>query len=102
MKKKIFPPVLAILLLPLVFACRKGPEDFNVPINYFKLDNGLKVVLSQDATTPLVTVAVYYNIGFRIEPKDRTGFAHILEPVLWAEADRMGKPACHGFCLSNA
>jgi zinc protease len=137
MKMKISPQVLAIVLLPLFFSCHKSPEDFNVPVSYFKLDNGLKAVLSQDTTTPLVTVAVYYNIGFRIEPKGRTGFAHlfehmmfqgsknlpkgefdklitnngginngstrfdftnyyevvpshILEPILWAEADRMG------------
>jgi zinc protease len=39
--------------------------SFNVPLEYFTLDNGLKVVLSPDDTAPTVTVAVYYNIGFR-------------------------------------
>ena len=41
---------------------------FQVPVRYRTLDNGLKVILSQDTTSPIVTVAVYYNIGFRIEP----------------------------------
>ena len=44
-----------------------------VPVEYYKLPNGLKVVLSRDMTTPTAVVAVYYNIGFRNEPKDRTG-----------------------------
>ena len=35
----------------------------NVPVEYHKLDNGLKVVLSPDHTSPVVTVAVYYGIG---------------------------------------
>ena len=52
-------------------------SSFQVPVQYHTLDNGLKVVMSQDKTTPIVTVAVYYNIGFRIEPQERTGFAHL-------------------------
>jgi hypothetical protein len=42
-----------------------------VPIEYHKLDNGLKVVLSPDHSSPKAVIAVYYGIGFRIEPKDR-------------------------------
>src|SRR5262245_47073481 len=48
-----------------------------VPVDYRKLKNGLKVVLSRDTTTPTAAVAVYYNIGFRNEPRNRTGFAHL-------------------------
>lgn len=40
-----------------------------VPVHYETLDNGLKVVLSEDSTAPIVAVGVYYNIGFRIEQK---------------------------------
>jgi zinc protease len=56
-----------------------GPAAFTVPVEYHKLDNGLRVVLSRDTTAPKAVVAVYYNIGFRIEPRDRTGFAHLFE-----------------------
>jgi hypothetical protein len=34
---------------------------FQVPVRYHELDNGLKVILSQDLTSPIVTVAVYYH-----------------------------------------
>jgi len=40
-------------------------------------------VLSPDSTTPTAVIAVYYNIGFRIEPKDRTGFAHLFEHMMF-------------------
>ena len=46
------------------------PESFGIPVEYYTLKNGLKVVLSPDPTAPIATVAVYYNIGFRNEPKD--------------------------------
>lgn len=50
---------------------------------YFTLPNGLKVVLSREASAPTVTVGVYYGIGFRIEPRNRTGFAHLFEHLMF-------------------
>jgi zinc protease len=64
---------------------------YQIPVDYYTLDNGLKVVLSPDKTAPIVTVAVYYNIGFRIEPKDRTGFAHLFEHMMFQGSENLGK-----------
>ncbi|HEX6222914.1 MAG TPA: pitrilysin family protein, partial [Chryseolinea sp.] len=69
----------------------QAASSFSVPVEYYKLKNGLKVVLSQDKTAPTVTVAVYYNIGFRIEPKDRTGFAHLFEHMMFQGSKNLGK-----------
>jgi len=69
----------------------KGETRLRVPVDYYKLPNGLKVVLSRDATTPTVVVAVYYNIGFRNEPKDRTGFAHLFEHMMFQGSRNLGK-----------
>jgi len=66
---------------------------FEVPTEYHTLGNGLKVVLSPDHTTPTVVVAVYYNIGFRIEPRDRTGFAHLFEHMMFQGSENLGKMA---------
>ncbi len=66
-------------------------ESFRVPVEYQKLDNGLKVILSPDHTAPTVVVAVYYNIGFRIEPKNRTGFAHLFEHMMFQGSENLGK-----------
>lgn len=64
---------------------------FSVPVEYYTLDNGLKVILSPDDTAPTVIVAVYYNIGFRIEPRDRTGFAHLFEHMMFQGSENLGK-----------
>ena len=76
------------LLLPLaallLFVTAPVPaQTFTVPVEYFKLDNGLKVVVSTDRTAPVVLVEVIYNIGFRVEPKGRTGFAHLFEHMMF-------------------
>jgi zinc protease len=68
-----------------------SPVNFNVPVNYYTLDNGLKVVISPDPTSPIAIVGVYYNIGFRIEPKDRTGFAHLFEHMMFQGSANLGK-----------
>ncbi len=65
--------------------------QFKVPVEYYKLDNGLKVILSQDKTSPTAIVALYYNIGFRIEPKERTGFAHLFEHMMFQGSRNLGK-----------
>lgn len=69
----------------------KSTDAFQIPIEYYKLKNGLKVALSQDRTAPTVALAIYYNIGFRIEPKDRTGFAHLFEHMMFQGSQNLGK-----------
>jgi zinc protease len=88
--------VLCLVLATSAFVACTGPKEkaantFQVPVEYYKLKNGLKVVLSQDKTAPTVTVAVYYNIGFRIEPKDRTGFAHLFEHMMFQGSKNLPK-----------
>ncbi len=65
--------------------------SLNFPIEYYKLPNGLKVVLSQDKTAPVALVGIYYNIGFRIEPRSRTGFAHLFEHLMFQGSKNLGK-----------
>src|ERR1700723_970432 len=65
--------------------------EFKIPIEYYKLPNGLRVVLSPDHTSPIICVGVYYHIGFRIEPRDRTGFAHLFEHMMFQGSQNLGK-----------
>ena len=62
--------VSTALALTLAAAAAAAPT-FTVPVTYYKLPNGLRVILSPDHTAPTVAVAVYYRIGFRVEPRDR-------------------------------
>ena len=87
----------AMVALGLVIAaCSSGPgtkddATYSVPVEYHTLDNGLKVVLSEDRSAPTAVVAVYYNIGFRIEPEERTGFAHLFEHMMFQGSENLGK-----------
>ena len=47
------------------------------------LANGLRVVIAPDSIVPVVTVGVYYKIGFRLEPQGRSGFAHLFEHMMF-------------------
>jgi predicted Zn-dependent peptidase len=80
--------------LPVIADVAAGQQPatrFSVPVDYYKLPNGLKVVLSRDTTAPTTVVAVYYNIGFRNEPRDRTGFAHLFEHLMFQGSQNLGK-----------
>ena len=55
----------------------------HIPIEQYKLDNGLRVILSQDNAMPVVTVYVMYDVGARSEEKGRTGFAHLFEHMMF-------------------
>jgi predicted Zn-dependent peptidase len=86
--------IALVLFLALGFAIPsfgEAAEKFHVPVEYYKLPNGLRVVLSEDHTAPTVVVGVYYRIGFRIEPRDRTGFAHLFEHMMFQGSANLGK-----------
>lgn len=68
-------------------------DQFSVAPVYYKLPNGLKVILLKDSRIPTVTVAVHYGIGFRIEPQNRTGFAHLFEHLLFQGSENAPKGA---------
>src|SRR5438445_3209146 len=86
--------LLAGLVLMWTAPANAGPSsaaEFKVPVEYYKLPNGLRVVLSPDHTSPTICIGVYYRIGFRIEPKDRTGFAHLFEHMMFQGSQNLGK-----------
>ncbi|WP_114951766.1 M16 family metallopeptidase [Sphingosinicella terrae] len=68
-------------------------QGLQVETRAFTLSNGLRVVLSRDATVPTATVAVYYGIGFRIEPRNRTGFAHLFEHLMFMGSENVPRGA---------
>ncbi|HYE16179.1 MAG TPA: pitrilysin family protein, partial [Pyrinomonadaceae bacterium] len=55
------------------------------PINYteFFLPNGLRVILHEDHSTPIVAVNVWYHVGSKNEVPGRTGFAHLFEHMMF-------------------
>ena len=83
---------LIILILAAALTASAGAATHvQVPVVYYRLPNGLKVVISEQHTAPAVTVAVYYGVGFRIEPKGRTGFAHLFEHMMFEGSEHVKK-----------
>nr|WP_295380307.1 pitrilysin family protein [Pseudoxanthomonas sp.] len=73
---------LAGLLLALP-AMAADADHWTVPVAVKKLDNGLTVVISEDHSSPVVGVSVVYHVGMRLEPRNRTGFAHLFEHLMF-------------------
>ena len=89
--RAVFVMFLALGFVLTVTAADSRPAGLNVPVEYYKLPNGLRVVLSPDHSAPTVVVGVYYRIGFRVEPRDRTGFAHLFEHMMFQGSQNLGK-----------
>jgi len=62
-----------------------------IPIHSSTLKNGLRVVIVPDTNAPVVTVGVYYKIGFRLEPQGRSGFAHLFEHMMFQGSENAPK-----------
>jgi zinc protease len=65
--------------------------QLKIPVESTTLENGLRVVISPDRSTPVATVGVYYHIGFRLEPRGRSGFAHLFEHMMFQGSELAGK-----------
>jgi len=57
----------------------------------FDLPNGLHVILHEDHSTPIVAVGVMYHVGSKDEARDRRGFAHFFEHLLFEGSDNIGR-----------
>ncbi len=105
MKRWMAALALAGAALPLGLAttpaAAQAPQKLSVETQYFTLPNGLRVVLAKDTISPTVTVGVYYGIGFRIEPRERTGFAHLFEHLLF-QGSKNAPKGVHISTISNA
>jgi len=60
-----------------------------IPIETLTLDNGLRVVLSEDHTAPIVAVNLWYHVGSGNERPGRTGFAHLFEHMLFQGSEHV-------------
>lgn len=67
----------------------------------FTLKNGLRVIMSEDHSAPVVSVALVYDVGSRNEEKGRSGFAHLFEHMMFQGSENIGK-ADHFKLVANA
>ncbi len=59
-------------------------------IEDYRLNNGLRVVLNEDHSAPLVAVNLWYHVGSKNERVGRTGFAHLFEHMLFSGSENVG------------
>jgi predicted Zn-dependent peptidase len=84
MRMRHLPALLAGLSLSLSAAAAAPTADqWILPVTVKQLDNGLTVVVSEDHSSPTVGVSVVYHVGMRLEPRNRTGFAHLFEHLMF-------------------
>jgi zinc protease len=60
-----------------------------VNFSKFVLDNGLRVIIHPDESTPMVAVNVLYNVGARDESPDKTGLAHLFEHLMFGGSENI-------------
>jgi len=97
MKLRPFTGLLFILLL-VFSACNseEGGDDaaaqsFKIDYEKYELDNGLDIILHEDDSDPIVSVAILFNVGSNREKPGRTGFAHFFEHMLFQNSENVGK-----------
>ncbi|MGI8743954.1 MAG: M16 family metallopeptidase [Bryobacteraceae bacterium] len=84
--------LISLALLPLLSAADPPrPKPIQIPVRQYKLDNGLRIVMSEDHSAPTYTVAVTYNVGSHDEKAGRTGFAHLFEHMMYQGSQNVGK-----------
>src|ERR1700752_2313954 len=73
----------AVITVATVVPLRGAVRPPRLQYQMFALPNGLRGVLSEDHSTPIVHVSVWYHVGSKNERTGRTGFAHLLEQMMF-------------------
>ncbi len=60
-----------------------------IKYNKFTLENGLRVIVHEDNSTPIVAVSLVYDVGARDENPDKTGFAHLFEHLMFGGSENI-------------
>jgi zinc protease len=89
------------LLLPATLRAQATPAAGRVVFEQFTLPNGLRVIYSEDHSTPIVTVDVWYEVGSRNERPGRSGFAHLFEHMMFQGSAHI-KKAEHNKLIERA
>jgi zinc protease len=86
--KSLFTGLFIALLI--IAGCKPEPK-FKIDYEKFTLENGLEVILHEDKSDPIASVAVVYHVGSNRETKGRTGFAHLFEHIMFQESQHVGQ-----------
>ncbi|TAL71807.1 MAG: insulinase family protein, partial [Bacteroidetes bacterium] len=90
--KKNLSLVISLMILAL-FSCKPHNKEagFTIPIEKYSLGNGLTVVLHEDHSDPIASVAIYYHVGSSRETEGKTGFAHLFEHMMFQKSENVSE-----------
>lgn len=84
--------VISAILFLSFMSCnteKYSGETLAIEFEKYELENGLQVVLHQDKSDPIVSLAIQYGVGSNREKTGRTGFAHLFEHMLFQESENV-------------
>lgn len=84
-----FKTLLIMALVTMVSCQKKSVDELSLPFEKYELDNGLNVILHEDKSDPIVSVAIYYHVGSDREVPGRTGFAHLFEHIMFQRSENV-------------
>lgn len=90
MRLKSLISVILTLILLFSIGCQKK-SNLKIDFEKYTLANGLEVILHEDRSDPIASVAILYHVGSNREEKGRTGFAHLFEHMLFQESQHVGQ-----------
>jgi zinc protease len=87
--KNLIKAIFIIAIISAVSCQKKTGDELTIPFEKYKLDNGLSVILHEDKSDPIVSVAIYYHVGSNREVPGRTGFAHLFEHMMFQQSENV-------------
>jgi zinc protease len=92
----VFKRLLLVFVAISFLACtpdsrEESGDNLSIEFEKYTLENGLDVVLHQDQSDPIVSVAIMYHVGSNREKPGRTGFAHLFEHMLFQESENVAQ-----------
>ncbi|MFQ5603649.1 MAG: M16 family metallopeptidase, partial [bacterium] len=91
MRKHALMIVTLCVLFLVVNGFAQNETSFKIDYEKYVLKNGLEVVLHEDRSDPITSVAILFHVGSNREEKGRTGFAHLFEHMLFQESQHVGQ-----------
>ena len=86
----VFVSALSWAQTKLIEKVTKTGDEIVIPYEKYQLDNGLKLIIHEDHSDPLVHVDVTYHVGSAREELQKSGFAHFFEHMMFQGSENVG------------
>jgi predicted Zn-dependent peptidase len=91
-KKMLAMLILSIFFLPTILNTgTRQTNEFPLPVTQFTLENGLRIILSEDTSLPVVSVVVTYKVGSIHEQPGKAGLAYLVENLMFQGSRNVGQ-----------